>query len=370
VFACRHPVQVRIAYLVNGRSANGLYRTLWPMGVLGRTHDVFRIEPSGDVVARYAHRMRETDVLCVHRYTDAAVVRLMAEVKAHGGIVTWDEDDDAGALPRNTNAHRRFGGVAWERRLREMRRLFQHVDVATAPSARLAQRLLQFGARETRAIENYVPSYYLARPAERDGGITIGWVAALEHQMEAQRLSIAEHLQRLLDERPEVHVVSIGFGLGLRSERYRSIDFVPTYKLIEETAAFDIGIAPLLDIPFNHARSNVKVKEYASTGTAWLASPVGPYAGFGEQQGGRLVSDDRWYEELVRLIDRPRERRKLAKRAYRWAESQTIERHAYRWEELFRETLANASRASQERRRRPPRTVAPPTAASSTSAGR
>jgi glycosyltransferase involved in cell wall biosynthesis len=369
VFARRHHAQVRIAYLVNGRSANGLYRTLWPMGVLEREHDVLRLEPRGHIT-RYAGKMREIDVLCVHRYSDVAVVRLMAEVKAHGGIVTWDEDDDPGALPRNTNAHRRFGGMAWEKRLREMRRVFEHADVATAPSPRLAERLLHYGARETVAIENYVPSYYLARPVERKDRITIGWVAALEHQLEAQQLSIADILQRLLDERPEVHVISIGFGLGLRSERYRNLDFVPTYKLIEETGAFDIGIAPLLDIPFNHARSNVKVKEYASTGTVWLASPVGPYAGFGEQQGGRLVADDRWYEELVRLIERPRERRKLAKRAYRWAESQTIERHAYRWEELFRATLANASRASAERRRRPPRTVAPPSAASSTSAGR
>ena len=62
----------------------------------------------------------------------------------------------------------------------------------------------------------------------------------------------------------------------------------------------------------------MKLKEYAAAGVPWLASPIGPYAGLGEQQGGRLVADDRWYEELVRLIEKPRERRKLAKRGAKW----------------------------------------------------
>ena len=40
----------------------------------------------------------------------------------------------------------------------------------------------------------------------------------------------------------------------------------------------------------NRARSNIKLKEYAAAGACWLASPIGPYVGLGEKQGGRLVA--------------------------------------------------------------------------------
>jgi hypothetical protein len=58
----------------------------------------------------------------------------------------------------------------------------------------------------------------------------------------------------------------------------------------------------------------VRVKEYAAAGVRWLASPIGPYAGLGEKQGGRLVPDGRWFEELDRLIrdERARSQRRAA----------------------------------------------------------
>jgi hypothetical protein len=136
--------------------------------------------------------------------------------------------------------------------------------------------------------------------------------------------------------------VSFGLKLGLRGERYRHVDVVPLFELTRAAAAFDVGIAPLSDIAMNRARSNVKLKEYAAAGAAWLASPVGPYAGMGEKQGGRLVADDRWHEELARLLDKPRERAKLAKRAAKWVAGETLSKNARTWEARFEEAVARA----------------------------
>lgn len=86
----------------------------------------------------------------------------------------------------------------------------------------------------------------------------------------------------------------------------------------------------------------MKLKEYGSAGLAWLASPVGPYVGMGEAEGGRLVPDDGWHTPLERLIVNSRERRKLAKRALRWARTQGIEAHADRWETALRDAVATA----------------------------
>src|SRR6185436_11256086 len=107
-------------------------------------------------------------------------------------------------------------------------------------------------------------------------------------------------------------------------------------QLAHYVGTFDIGIAPIADVPFNRAKSNVKVKEYAAMAVPWLASPIGPYDGLGEKQGGRLVPDDRWDEELDRLVRDERARRKLAKRGARWADGQRLRRNLGRWEDALR----------------------------------
>jgi hypothetical protein len=139
-----------------------------------------------------------------------------------------------------------------------------------------------------------------------------------------------------------VRVASFGLGLGLRTERYRHVDVVPLLELTRQAAAFDVGIAPLADIALNRARSNVKLKEYAAAGACWLASPTGPYAGMGEKHGGRLVGDDGWFEALARLVDKPRERAKLAKRAGKWVAGQTLTKHVGAWESRFEAAIARA----------------------------
>jgi glycosyltransferase involved in cell wall biosynthesis len=108
-----------------------------------------------------------------------------------------------------------------------------------------------------------------------------------------------------------------------------------------------IAIAPLANLPFNMTRSDIKLKEYAASGVPWLASPVGPYIGLGEREGGVLVPDDGWFDALDRLVCHQRDRRRLARRARSWAKDQMIEMAADRWERVF-ETSARTPRSLAE----------------------
>ena len=108
------------------------------------------------------------------------------------------------------------------------------------------------------------------------------------------------------------------------AERYEHEGFVPFSQLPGRIGGWDVAIAPLADIPANQTRSDIKLKEYAGCGIPWLASPVGPYAALGEDQGGRLVPDDGWYEALDRLVTSKRDRKRLGKKAKKWAKRQTI----------------------------------------------
>lgn len=352
---------MRIGLFADPATGNAHYRAILPLTVLhAKGHDVRPLSPDP---RRRRVEVRELDLLHVHRFDDGDVHALMREAKQHGAAVVWDNDDDYGSLPKTSLAYRRHGGLAWERRLARMRRIFPLVDVVTTPSDLLGARMREYGARRTATIENYVPGLFLRHATPPRNGVTIGWVAALEHQVDVELLPIRETLQRLLDERPELHVVSIGLSLGLTGERYRHVKKVPFLEdekertvaaqarsrvkldalasggLANHTAAFDVGIAPLADLPFNRARSNVKLKEYAAGGAPWLASPVGPYLGMGERQGGRLVADDAWHAELSKLLDSARARRKLAKRATAWVADETIERNVHRWEAVLAEAV-------------------------------
>jgi hypothetical protein len=344
---------MRIAYLANS-TPNGFYRAVGPMDHLAyRGHDVLQLSKLAPA-ARLA-AVRDVDLLHVHRYCDVEhTVPLIREAKQHGAAVAWDDDDDLGSVSQHSDAAKNLRGLKWERRLAAMRAIFGMAELVTTTNAHLADRLEAYGARNVLVIENYVPALFLLPRdrASRDG-ITIGWVAGREHQLDVEELGIVPLLQRILDERSDVRVVSVGLRLGLRSPRYEPRGGVPVLKLADETARFDIAIAPLADTQFNRSKSNVKLKEYAAGGAAWLASATGPYLGMGERQGGRLVIDHAWADELRRLLDKPRDRRKLAKRGLKWVAEETLERNAHRWEIAFAQAVerARAGRASAARTR-------------------
>jgi glycosyltransferase involved in cell wall biosynthesis len=332
---------MRIAYLADPTTGNGYYRGTGPMTALARRgHEVRRLSP--DTKDPPVGAVHGVDVLLVHRYMEPWTLRLVEVAKESGAAVVWDNDDDMGSIPKGTPTYRVHGGRRWEQRLAGMRRIFRHADLVTAPSSGLARRLGELGAPHATVIENYVPDRFLAATKRPHAGVEIGWIAGLEHRLDVDRLPIRAALQRLLDERAEVHVTTFGLGLGLRSDRYRHLDVVPLMELAQQAAAFDVGIAPLADIDFNRARSSIKLKEYAAAGVPWLASPIGPYAGLGEKQGGRLVADDDWHAALSRLVERARERRKLAKRAAKWAAGETLGKNAVRWETRFAEAIERA----------------------------
>jgi hypothetical protein len=333
---------MRIAYVADERTGNGFYRGTAPMTALGQFcgHQV-RAVPINDGDPPLA-AVRDVDVLHIHRYGEDGAVRLAREAKAHGAAVVWDNDDDMGSVPKGTPGHRKQGGMMWERRLAGMRKIFQIADLVTAPSRALVERLREYGAPHAEVVENQVPDQFVLRSRAPREGVTIGWIAGLEHQLDVERIPVREALQRLLDERPEVRVASFGLGLGLRGDRYRHVNVVPLMELTRAAGAFDVGIAPLSDLAMNRARSNIKLKEYAAAGACWLASPIGPYVGLGEKQGGRLVTDDGWHEALSCLVDKPRERARLTKRAGKWVSGQTLSKNAAVWEAHFHEAIARA----------------------------
>jgi glycosyltransferase involved in cell wall biosynthesis len=276
----------------------------------------------------------------VHCYLFGGGHADLAKLKAlqrQGVAVSFDNDDFQAAAPvvsRRQAPHHLGSGVTAQRAFAATVKAARLADLVTTPSEVVADLYREAGVRHVVRIENHLAAApFPARPRHR--GIVVGWVAALEHTSDVQALGLGEILSRLLAAHPALHVMSVGVRLPLQSERYTHIRNVPFEELWRVTASFDIGIAPLTDTPFNRARSNVKLKEYAAGGTPWLASNHGPYRDLGPAQGGRLVASDGWLHALDQLIRQRLVRRRLARRARAWAASQTIDRAAEVWEREF-----------------------------------
>jgi len=323
---------MRIAYLPDGTTANAVYRSIGPMHELARRGHETRMLEVGNRQT-WAEALRWCEVFHVHRVCDSGVVEMAKAAKAAGAAFVWDDDDDVTRADRRIAGRGVPRGLEAKRRLAARARLFELADLVTTPSAWLAETFRNAGAPAVRVIENYVIDDMMRARGPRIGELTVGWVAAEEHRLDAEALGIAGVLERLLDAHPQLHVATLGLDLRIPNERYHRIAPVPLPELSRHISTFDVGLAPLCpEVEINHARSNIKVKEYAALGIPWLASPIGPYVGLGEREGGRLVAADGWHTELEALIGAPRARRRLAKRAARWGRGQMVARNAQEWE--------------------------------------
>jgi glycosyltransferase involved in cell wall biosynthesis len=326
-------VRISTVFLAN---SNSHYRAIDPLRAMERRgHEVLwpRNPEAPDV-----RQLAQCDVVHVYRRADDEIRPILRQLLRAGIAVTYDNDDDLTATPKQSPEYRKSGGLRGQRYFVATTKIARMAHTFTTPSEALGEKYLSAGAKQVEVIPNYLTPN-VKRPRNRHAGVVIGWVAGLEHRADADRLRIAEALRRLIAKHDDVRVECIGVNLGL-PERYRHDDLVPFLELPRRIGGFDIGIAPLADIPWNWARSDIKLKEYAASGIPWLASPIGPYRGLGEQQGGRLVPDDDWFDALDRLVARGRERRRLARKARAWAKSQTVESAASRWEKVFQEAAA------------------------------
>lgn len=78
----------------------------------------------------------------------------------------------------------------------------------------------------------------------------------------------------------------------------------------------DIGIVPLNNVPFNHAKSTIKALEYTSAGIPFIASYSPEYELLESQGIGRVArSPEEWTSHLTDLLD-PKIRKKEAEKNY------------------------------------------------------
>ncbi|NMC62079.1 MAG: glycosyltransferase family 4 protein, partial [SAR324 cluster bacterium] len=138
-------------------------------------------------------------------------------------------------------------------------------------------------------IENHlpkVPDSYESLQQKKTPYISIGWGGSLGHM--ADFLSIVPVIKAVLAEIPgtKLHVMGNETIPSLLEFPKEKLVFKP-WGSVEEYFHFweeiHIGIAPLLDTPYNRCRSDIKAVEMSAMGVLPLLSNAIPYKNFLEQ---------------------------------------------------------------------------------------
>jgi hypothetical protein len=320
-------------------SANAHYRAVIPMRALERRGHAL-VWPK-DPVTVPLREFASCDV--VHCYRRMDRLNDLRKLAQRGVAISFDNDDNF------ADAEVSYGGTGL-RGSRHNQAVFRLIlkaaalaDVATTTNPLLADQYRSVGIDRVIVIDNYLDRHAFGFGSKgKHDGVVVGWVAGREHRVDLERLSVVDGLRRLLDAHPQLRIHTVGVRLPLHTDRYEHVDEIAFPDLLKEIGGFDLGIAPLVDTPFNRCRSAVKLKEYGAGRAAWVASRVGPYSELGAKQGGTAIGDDDWFSALDELIRHPRRRNRLAKQALKWAKSQTVDRHVEQWEHALGDAVERA----------------------------
>jgi glycosyltransferase involved in cell wall biosynthesis len=80
----------------------------------------------------------------------------------------------------------------------------------------------------------------------------------------------------------------------------------PSYEYAE-MLTMNVGLVPLNDIPFNHAKSDIKGLEYASAGIPFIASPLSAYKELYDDWGTGFMLAKRprdWVKAITKMLDK------------------------------------------------------------------
>jgi len=249
------------------------------------------------------------EVVVITRYGQPFGAQIVDYFKSQNIPVVYHIDDNLLEIPHSLGAEiqKRQGA---EDVIDARRYLLAHCDLIYASTSHLAGLLGGLFPNQPIYHGMYAPFMgervtidRQARPYQ-----TVGYMGSKGHQEDLDLVVPA--LERLLDERPELHFEVFGtIQMPGRLERFG--DRVKSHKVNKAYAEFlsvlaglnwDIGLAPLVNEDFNLCKAPTKFIEYTAAGIPVMASNIPVYSKVIPRGGGVLVDED-WYDALVLSLD-------------------------------------------------------------------
>lgn len=268
--------------------------------------------------------------------TDPQLELLQAYRKHLPGIfMVMSLDDLITQLPEKSALYKHFMSNFRDgrRRLRQMLGLVDRVVVTTEPLREMAADMIA----DIRVVPNRLSrEYWGSVQSQRNVGRKprVGWVGAQQHQGD---LALLEEVIKATAH--EVDWVFMGMwpqGLDAYiAEKHEPVSF-DQYPAKMASLNLDIAVAPLETLPFNEAKSNLRLLEYGVMGWPVICSDVYPYR-TGEPPVTRVGDDAKaWIAQIRRLAADPAARAREGDQLRAWVDRDYwLEDHLDEWLAAF-----------------------------------
>ena len=255
----------------------------------------------------------DVDLLVMQRLMHGNLAEHIKKAQAIGQVVVNDLDDWYWGLDPRNDA---FWSSHPKRNPNENRDHYKKVlassDLVTVSTKYLRDRIKDWVRCPIEVLPNTIDVDRFTPVQHDDSAVPlVGWVGATSHRS-GDLEEVAQTISPLIL-RGEIRFQHSGHYA--HATPVHELIKVPNH-LVKTKQAVDateypslldmhVGIAPLRDTPFNHAKSDIKLLEYSASGIPWVASDLTSYRTLHEQWGaGRIAKRPaQWIKHLNALKD-------------------------------------------------------------------
>jgi glycosyltransferase involved in cell wall biosynthesis len=313
----------------------------------------------------------ESDIVLIPRPQDDRWFDFIKIAQKHGKIIVADFDDHPFIISPLNPAYRHYGTTEvdyqwpdgtitplWKDREKEFfieenitrqdyfRAAFRRADMITTTTPILQDIFLKLNKNSV-VLPNLIDFNLFPRLECVKKEVRIGWQGGVSHYEDLYM--IAPAIIELVKKYDNVKFIFFGdvrfYGLfkDIPKDKLEWHPWVQNvaypYKLV--TLNLDIGLCPLVDNEFNRNKSAIKYFEYSTIGVPTIASDIPPYSPvITNEKDGLLISNDKWFEAMERLVKDKDLRSNLAKQAYdNVYENHNADKSAHLWFDAYEKLL-------------------------------
>jgi glycosyltransferase involved in cell wall biosynthesis len=274
--------------------------------VWNRTH--FSIDVGDDT-----QELEDIDVVYMQRLMHDTLTAHIKEAQAYGQIIINDLDDWYWGLhPTNHAFASSHPKASPNENTNHYKSVLNSSNLVTVSTDYLADRISTFVRCPIVVIPNTIDVARFTPVQHTDTTLpVVGWIGSTNHR--SSDLEVIAGIMKPLYDNNEILLMHAGYHHGAPSmaskwkvaeeavERLRAVDPEQYPSLLK----MEVGVAPLSDMPFNHAKSDIKTLEYSASGIPWVASDLPAYRKLHEDWGlGRVAKKPKqWLSHLRTLKD-------------------------------------------------------------------
>lgn len=269
-------------------TGDSYYRMRWPARELAAQRPDWRvINLDARAEERFAYA-EHADLLVVYQSQDYDLIPIIRRRREAGRATLVEYNDNFYAPPPSSPVAEPWSSpLIWQ----AYEALMKEGDVTIVTGEGLRELFATAGTSRIQILENHLnepPAAFESLWKEPDDEIWMGWGGSLGHIPDF--LAILPAIQQLFSEIPQLRFKVMGNDslpayVGLPVERFRYVPWGSIHDYYRFWNGVHIGIAPLLDTPYNRCRSDVKAVEMSAHGVLPVLARLLPYEKFIEQTG-------------------------------------------------------------------------------------